>query len=88
MLTGGQFHAIRKYKAEGMSPGASDIVIPGNPSFVCEMKRQNHTISSWQKGQIEYLEAAAKAGAFACVALGAAAAWEAFEQWLGESERG
>ena len=88
MLTGGQFHAIRKYKAEGMSPGASDIVIPGNPSFVCEMKRQNHTISSGQKGQIEYLEAAAKAGAFACVALGAAAAWEAFEQWLGESERG
>lgn len=88
LLTGGQFHAIRKHKAEGMSPGAADVVIPGAPSFVCEMKRQNHTLSTWQPGQIDYLEAAAKAGAFACVALGAEAAWGAFEEWLGAMGRG
>ena len=88
MLTGGQFHAIRKHKAEGMSPGAADVVIPGAPSFVCEMKRRNHTLSTWQPGQIAYLEAAAKAGAFACVALGAEAAWGAFEEWLGEMGHG
>ena len=83
MLTGGQFHAIRKHRAEGMSPGASDIIIPGSPSFVCEMKRRNHMLSAWQDGQQSYLRAAQDAGAFACVALGAGSAWQAFEEWLG-----
>ena len=82
LLSGGQFHAIRKHKAEGMSPGASDIVIPGRPAFVCELKRCNHTLSAWQDGQQEYLAAAKRAGAFACVALGAEAAWHAFKEWL------
>jgi hypothetical protein len=80
-LTGGQFHAIRRHKAEGMSPGAADIVIPGAPAFVCELKRCNHTLSAWQDGQQEYLAAAKQAGAFACVALGAEAAWHAFKEW-------
>ena len=82
LLSGGQFHAIRKHKAEGMSPGASDIVIPGRPAFVCELKRCNHTLSAWQDGQQAYLAAAKRAGAFACVALGAEAAWHAFKEWL------
>ena len=81
-LRGGQFHAIIKHKAEGMTPGASDIIIPGSPSFVCEIKRQDHTQSKWQDGQQEYLEAAMIAGSFACIALGCSAAWEAFEDWL------
>lgn len=81
-LRGGQFGAIIRHKAEGMSPGASDIIIPGCPTFICEMKRRDITQSKWQDGQQEYLEAASKAGAFACVALGAAAAWEALEAWL------
>lgn len=67
-------------KAEGMTPGASDIIIV--PGFVCEMKRRDHTKSSWEEGQAEYLEAAQDAGAFACVALGCDAAWEAFHEWL------
>lgn len=79
---GGQFSTVLKHKAEGMAVGASDVVIPASPSFVCEVKRQNHTLSHWQDGQIEYLEAAASAGSFACVALGAVAAWEAFEAWI------
>ena len=82
--TGGQFGAVSRHKAEGMTPGASDIIIPGRVTFVCEMKRRDRTQSEWQDGQIEYLTAAHNAGSFACVALGCDAAWEAFEEWLAE----
>lgn len=78
----GQFSSVLKHKAEGMTKGASDIIIPGRPAFVCEIKRQDHTKSKWQDGQIEFLEAAQRAGAFVCVALGAASAWQAFEEWV------
>lgn len=78
--TGRQMQSI---KAQGgFVAGAVDIVIPGAPTFVCELKRADRTQSKWQPGQIAYLSAAANAGAFPCVALGAAAAWEAFEDWL------
>ena len=78
----GQFSTVIKHAAEGMTRGASDIVIPGSPSFVCELKRMDHTKSQWQDGQQEYLIAAKNVGCFVCVALGAVAAWEAFEAWL------
>lgn len=81
---GGQFGAVSRHKAEGMTPGASDIIIPGRVTFVCEMKRRDRTQSEWQDGQIEYLTAAHNAGAFACVAFGCDAAWEAFQEWLAE----
>ena len=80
-LRGGQHRALMQQKAEGMTIGASDIIIPGAPAFVCEMKRRDHTKSSWQDGQIEYLAAAKEAGAFACVALGWEAAWAGFMEW-------
>ena len=70
-----------KHKAEGMTAGASDIVIPGSPAFVCELKRRDHTQSRMEEGQIEYLETAKDAGCFVCVALGCDAAWEAFKEW-------
>ena len=82
LLVKGQFRAIDKHRIEGMAKGAADIVIPGSPTFICELKRLDHTQSKWQAGQIEYLEAARDAGAFTCVALGAASAWQAFEDWL------
>ena len=82
LLKDGQFRAIDKHKTEGMSPGASDIVIPGSPAFVCEIKRLDMTKSKWQPGQREYLAAAQDAGCFACVALGAQAAWDAFQVYL------
>ena len=73
---------IRARKAEGgFVAGASDIIIPGCPTFVCELKRRDHTQSKWQEGQQEYLLAAQEAGAFVCVAFGADAAWEAFNEW-------
>lgn len=77
----GQFSTVLKHKAEGMTKGAADVIIPAAPSFVCEIKRRDHTLSSWQDGQESYLLAAQSAGAFACVALGAVGAWEAFEVW-------
>lgn len=74
----------RRQKAEGMKTGASDIIIPGSPTFVCELKRLDHTLSKWQPGQLEYLENCQRAGAFVCVALGYRAALQAVEQWLSE----
>lgn len=69
-------------KAEGMVKGASDIIIPGSPAFICEMKRKNYRMSRLADDQVEYLLACQKAGAFVCVALGYEAAWEAFQDWL------
>lgn len=64
----------------GFVKGASDVVIPGVPTFVMEMKSRAKT-AKVSKEQRAYLEAASKAGAFSCVALGAEAAWEAFLAW-------
>ena len=71
-----------KHRAEGMTTGASDIIIPARVPFVCEVKRLDHTKSSWEEGQPEYLSAALKSGAFACVALGAAGVKLALTEWL------
>lgn len=73
--------AVMKEKAEGMTKGASDIIIPGCPAFVCELKRRDHTLSGWETGQREYLKAAQDNGAFVCVALGWEAAWQALQDW-------
>lgn len=81
LLSGGQFAAMVKHKAEGMTPGVVDLIIPARVPLVMEIKRRDHTLSKWQPGQLPYLEAAQNAGAFACVALGALGAWEAFEAW-------
>lgn len=87
MLRNGQFVVMARHRAEGMSKGASDIIIPGAPTFVCELKRADHTKSTWQAGQIEYLSAARKSGAFACVALGHIAAIRAVTEWLMVADR-
>lgn len=79
---------MRKQKAEGgFVKGAADIVIPGAPCLVIEMKRKDPSQSRWQDGQIEYLEAAHAAGAFACVAFGYEAAWEALQEWLAQKSQ-
>jgi hypothetical protein len=72
--------------SEGMAKGACDIIIPGAPSFVCELKRRDHTKSTWQSGQLDYLRVAQRKGAFACVALGADAAEEAFNRYLDQTQ--
>jgi hypothetical protein len=77
------FRQVSKEKAEGMVKGAADVIIPASPAFVCEIKRRDHTKSTWQDGQQEFLNAAQKAGAFVCIALGADAAEDAFREYLG-----
>jgi hypothetical protein len=72
---------VAKEKAEGMVTGACDIMIPGVRTFICELKRRDHTESKIQKEQIDYMLAAQRLGAFVCIALGWEAAMEAFEEW-------
>lgn len=71
-----------KEKSEGMTTGATDIIIPSNPSFVCELKRRDHTLSKISEDQVIYMRTAQELGCFVCIALGADAAWEAFQEWL------
>ena len=77
----------KERKMGGMNTGASDIIIPGCPALVIEMKRRDHTKSKWQAGQIDYLEASKNAGAMVCVALGAEAAIQAVEEWHSQKNR-
>lgn len=72
-------------KAEGMTKGAADIVIPGSPGgFVCELKRRDHTKSKIDDDQVAYLLACKAAGAFVCIALGHGAALDAFHAWINQ----
>jgi len=64
-----------------LNTGASDILIPAGLSFVCEVKRVDHTMSSISADQLTYLRSARDLGAFTCIALGCAAAWEALLEW-------
>jgi hypothetical protein len=82
---GGQLGAVSRHKAEGMTKGAADVIIPARVSFVCELKRRDHTQSQWQDGQEDYLAAVAAAGGFSCVALGCDAAWSALQYWINAS---
>jgi len=84
MKENGQFSSVMRHNAEGMCKGAADVIVPARRSFVCEVKRRNPALSVISEEQIAFLTAAQKAGAFACVALGAVAAWEAFEEWVKE----
>lgn len=77
------YRQISHEKKDGsMNPGVSDIVIPGNPSFVAELKRKDHTKSSLPADELDYLEVAQSTGCFVCVVLGFDGFKEAFEQWL------
>ncbi len=69
-------------KSEGMTTGAADIIIPGAPTFVCELKRRDHTQSELKVEQLAFLRAAQARGSFVCVALGVDAAWEALHAYL------
>ncbi len=70
-----------RQKAEGLTKGVPDIMIPHSTPFLCELKRADHTRSKWQPGQIEYLTQAQIDGCFVCVALGHTAAIEAYQEW-------
>ena len=73
---------VQKDKAKGQKKGVSDIIVPGNPTLIIELKRKDHTQSYWEDGQIQFLEQAHKAGAYVCLALGSVAAIQAFNDWI------
>lgn len=83
LILGTAHNAHIKQKAKGaIRNGAADIIIVGSPSFVCEMKRKDHTKSKWQDGQLDFLQTSQGFGAFVCVALGYEAALQALNDWL------
>lgn len=81
-LINGQFSAINKQRAMGLTKGAADIIIPAKVPFVCEMKRIDSSRSKPTQEQIKYLEIVDKLGAFACICYGHIAAMKAFKKWL------
>ena len=83
LVFGTGFNNHTRQKAKGaIRNGAADIIICGCPTFVCEMKRQDHTKSKWQDGQLDFLQTSQGLGAFVCVALGYEAALEAVNNWI------
>lgn len=76
-------HAQRDAELGSLNKGASDIIIPARIPFICELKRVDHTAKGCtiRKEQLVYLRAARDEGAFTCIALGCAAAWEALLEW-------
>lgn len=74
---------VQRDRAKGaLNSGASDIVIVGALTFVCELKRKDHTKSTITAEQVTFLKNAHNSGAFACIALGWEAALEAVENYL------
>lgn len=71
-----------KEKSEGLTTGAADIIIPGAPTFICELKRRDHTMSEVSQKQLAFLRASGAAGSVVCIALGVDAAWEALHAYL------
>jgi hypothetical protein len=82
VLGTGHHHHIKQKAKGAIKKGAADIIIVGYPTFVCELKRRDHTKSRWQDGQLAFLESSKKQGAFVCVALGYVAALEALNDWI------
>lgn len=75
-------------KMKGLTKGVCDVIIIGNPVLCLEIKRDDHTQSRFQSGQLEFLEFSHNSGAFVCVALGYKAALQAFEEWRILNENG
>ena len=69
-------------KAKGLNAGAADLILVCSPPMVLEMKRQDHTKSSWQKGQQEFMLAAQQHGAFVGLCLGAEGVKKAVAEYL------
>lgn len=76
---------IQREKAEGLTTGASDIVIGG---FYCELKRLDHTKCKISEDQANYLITLNKLGFYGCIALGHEAAWEAFQCYISTTKNG
>lgn len=73
-------------KLEGLTSGASDLIVPTRIALVCELKRRDHTQSALQDNQVAYLRRAQAEGAFACIALGLSGFQAAVAAWIEKIE--
>lgn len=69
-----------KDKAEGLVSGAPDIMIPGSPTLMIEMKKQSKSARVSQN-QKDYMNNAVANGAMCFVCYGWEMAWVALEKW-------
>jgi hypothetical protein len=77
-----QAEAKRDKMKGALLKGTVDVIIPGCPSFVMELKRKNYLHSKIDDDQILYMQHSKRAGAFVCVCLGYDAAFVALDEWL------
>jgi len=82
-------HVLEKLRAEGLTPGVADILYlqpRGGYSFLAlEMKRadkRNQKAGGLRAEQVEFLNAASRAGAFFAVCYSAEEAERAFDEYL------
>ena len=69
-------------KAKGLNTGAVDLVLLCSPPLCLEIKRRDHTASSWGKGQQEFMLSAQQQGAFVGLCLGAEGVKQAVAEYL------
>ncbi len=75
-------HQMDQDRSMGFLNGVSDLIFFGQPMLFLEMKRADHTKSTWQDGQQEFLIKMQDMGHVACVALGWEGAMQAVEDWI------
>ena len=82
LISGTGFNAQSRQKAKRtIRDSASDIIIVGSPTFVYGLKRQDHTKSKWQDGQLGFWNKPKK-DAFVCVAFGYLSALNAVKDYI------
>lgn len=74
--------AQRERMKGALQTGATDVNIPGGPSFIMELKRRNYRLSDIDDDQIKYMIRSKRSGAFVCLCLGYDAALEALKDWV------
>ena len=71
---------VNEDKANGMVTGAVDVVIPGEPTLLIELKKRSKR-AKVSDAQVNYMESAARQGAMCYVCYGWEMAMEAVEEW-------
>lgn len=67
-------------KANGLVTGAPDIIIPGSPTLLIELKKRSKS-AKIAPPQLAYMEAAEKMGCESYLCYGWQAAMKAVEEW-------
>lgn len=71
---------VQEDKANGMVTGAVDIVIPGCPTLLIELKKRSKSAKA-KPEQLAYMKAADELGCISYLCYGWEAAMEAVKEW-------